>query len=107
MYLIPIGIIGWEPRDFSRGRFSGSSNQKIWYCYHDNSFSFLQIRGNEAGDFAKHIPIKNKDILSKRMTFVRQECYPFTFTVEDLYSFYHKVFVTNKGDEKFWTQIIR
>lgn len=85
----------------------GSSNQKVWCCYHDNSFSFLQIRGNEAGDFAKNVSIKNRNILSKRMTFIRQEYYPFTFTVEDLYDFYYKVFTTRKGDEKFWTQINR
>lgn len=85
----------------------GSSNQMVWHCHHDNSFSFLQLRGNKAGDFSKTVPIKNQSILCKRKTFLRQEIYPFYFTVEDLYDFYHKVFANRKGDEKFWMQIQR
>ena len=83
----------------------GSSNQKVWYCYHDNSFSILQIRGNEAGDFSKHVPVKNRNISCTKMTFARQETYPFPFTVEDLYDFYYKVFIHKEEGGKFWTQI--
>lgn len=83
----------------------GSSNQIVWYCYHDNSFSILQVRGNQAGDFAKHITIQNRNISSKRLCFVRSEIYPFTFSIEDLYDFYYKVFINRKEGDKFWTQI--
>lgn len=83
----------------------GSANQVVWHCYHDNSFSFLQLRGNRASDFAKHVSIQNRNINSKKLNFARCEIYPFTFSVEDLYDFYYKVFINKKEGELFWTQI--